>query len=105
MGKGKIMIFAPHPDDETLGCGGVLAKRIKEGYEPVIVLVTDGQHLFAYHGISDNPSPQQVARARLEETIKAIGDLGATKEQLVCLDYVNGKLDQHEGELAGTIAE
>ena len=29
----KIVIFSPHPDDATLGCGGTICKRLKGGRE------------------------------------------------------------------------
>ena len=34
------MVFAPHPDDETLGCGGTLLKYVKLGFEIHWVIVT-----------------------------------------------------------------
>lgn len=39
---GKILVFAPHPDDETLGCGGTLALLRKNGCSVKVVFVTDG---------------------------------------------------------------
>ena len=33
----KITVFAPHPDDEILGCGGTIARKKDEGYEIFIV--------------------------------------------------------------------
>lgn len=38
----RILIIAPHPDDEILGCGGVIAKYIKEGNEVKILVMTRG---------------------------------------------------------------
>ena len=38
--------FAPHPDDETWGCGGTVAKKISEGYEVLIMVLTDGRYAF-----------------------------------------------------------
>lgn len=38
----KILIFAPHPDDEILGCGGTMAKRIANGDEVFVCVVTKG---------------------------------------------------------------
>jgi LmbE family N-acetylglucosaminyl deacetylase len=38
----KIMILAPHPDDEIMGCGGILYKYFKAGTEIHIVYISDG---------------------------------------------------------------
>lgn len=43
----KILCLAPHCDDETLGCGGVLAKYAREGHDVHVAVVTgpgDGAH-------------------------------------------------------------
>lgn len=39
---GKVLVFAPHPDDETLGCGGTLALLRNNGCAVKVVFVTDG---------------------------------------------------------------
>ena len=36
----KILVFAPHPDDEVLGCGGIIAKNVKEGNDVYVCIVT-----------------------------------------------------------------
>ncbi len=36
----KTLILAPHPDDETLGCGGTMARLAAEGHEVIVGLVT-----------------------------------------------------------------
>lgn len=36
----KVLVLAPHPDDETLGCGGTIARLADEGHEVVIGLMT-----------------------------------------------------------------
>lgn len=38
----KVLVFAPHPDDEILGVGGTMAKRVKAGYEVYVCIVTKG---------------------------------------------------------------
>lgn len=40
---GRIVCFAPHPDDESLGMGGTLARLAEGGGELLVVLVTGGQ--------------------------------------------------------------
>ena len=36
----NILVLAPHPDDETLGCGGTLLKHIKSGFNVYCVIFT-----------------------------------------------------------------
>lgn len=39
----KILVFAPHPDDEILGCGGSIAKHIAQGDEVTVCIMTSGK--------------------------------------------------------------
>ncbi len=38
----KILVIAPHPDDEILGCGGMMIENIKRGNEVYVCIVTKG---------------------------------------------------------------
>lgn len=38
----KILVIAPHPDDEILGCGGMMIENIKHGNEVTVCIVTQG---------------------------------------------------------------
>lgn len=38
----KILVFAPHPDDEILGCGGTMIKHIEASNEVYVCIVTKG---------------------------------------------------------------
>lgn len=38
----KILVIAPHPDDEMLGCGGTMIKNIEAGNEVYVCIVTKG---------------------------------------------------------------
>lgn len=38
----KVLVIAPHPDDEVLGCGGTIAKHVKQGDEVFVAIVTKG---------------------------------------------------------------
>jgi LmbE family N-acetylglucosaminyl deacetylase len=39
----KVVVFAPHPDDELIGCGGSLLKRIAAGHSVTVVYMTSGE--------------------------------------------------------------
>ena len=40
----RIIIFAPHPDDEILGCAGLIQKVLKKKGKVWIVYLTNGDH-------------------------------------------------------------
>jgi LmbE family N-acetylglucosaminyl deacetylase len=95
--KGKVIVFAPHPDDETLGCGGTIAKKLAEGYDVLIVVLTDGRFLLLRSfGIDCNPTPEEVKEIRRGEVLRATKILGLTKEKVVFLDFIDGTLEENE---------
>jgi len=77
----RVLVFSPHPDDETIGVGGFIAQSIENGADVRIVLVTNGD----FHG------DEQV---RYDEFTKATQILGVPESQLVFLGYPDGKLDK-----------
>jgi len=95
--KKKAIIFSPHPDDETLACGGTIAKKLREGYEITIVFMTDGRHsLSKLFGISSDPSPIELKEIRREEAKKAAKILGLREENLFFLDFEDGTLKESD---------
>jgi LmbE family N-acetylglucosaminyl deacetylase len=95
-----MMVFAPHPDDATLGCGGIIAERVSQGCEVIIVVMTDGRHAFSKGlNISVEPTPEEVKQMRKEECIIASGILGVPKKNLFFLDFEDGTLEKHEKEV------
>src|SRR5438128_8229694 len=38
----RLLVLAPHPDDEVIGCGGLIALHLRDGRQVRIVIVTDG---------------------------------------------------------------
>jgi len=104
--KKSIIVFAPHPDDETFGCGGTIAKRLSEGYEVLIVVLTDGKYAFsALFGIDSEPTPDELKEIRKTEVRRATEILGVSDKQLLFLDYEDGTLDRNFNEVKGKIIE
>lgn len=69
----RVVVVAPHPDDEVLGCGGALALLARAGHEIVVVAVTDGE---ASHPGSMAWTPSLLARRRRDERAEGLARLG-----------------------------
>jgi LmbE family N-acetylglucosaminyl deacetylase len=102
--RGPVLIIAPHPDDETLGCGGLIAQRRSEGRRVVVVVLTDGRGLLERLGILTDPTPEEVARLRKEETRRAVKILGGDPADLRFLDFENGRLVEQKKEAVAKVA-
>lgn len=99
MKDSKIIVFSPHPDDETFGCGGTIAKRLCEGFEVSVVLMTDGRHAYSEpFGIVADPTPEELKKIRKTEEERAMRILGLRDENLVFLDFEDGTLEQNREE-------
>lgn len=83
-------VFA-HPDDETLGAGGTLARYGAEGVETYVVTATRGQS-GRYRDGSDHPGPEALGRIRETELRAAAAVLGV--KEVSVLDYVDQELDR-----------
>lgn len=52
-GSGKVVVVAPHMDDETLGCGGTIARHALAGAQVTVVFLTDGRYGTSYAGMTE----------------------------------------------------
>lgn len=69
--SGRVLVIAPHPDDETLGCGGTIARHVAAGDRVCVLVVTDGGNSRA-GGIRRD----EMRRLRAMEAVQALGALG-----------------------------
>ncbi|MCX6030033.1 MAG: PIG-L family deacetylase [Chloroflexi bacterium] len=89
----RILILAPHPDDETIACGGVIQKAIAMGLPVRVVFLTYGDNnewSFALYRRRPELLPGQVEAmglVRHDEALAAAGVLGLRPEQLTFLGY------------------
>lgn len=81
----SCMILAPHPDDESLGCGGLISLLVAHNINVSVVVTTDGS---MSHPNAKSYSPQQLAEVRKGEILNALGILGVAKEKSY---FLNGK--------------
>jgi LmbE family N-acetylglucosaminyl deacetylase len=78
----RPLILAPHPDDESLGCGGLIAASCDAGITPVVVVLTDGA---ASHPGSLAYPPDSLRQLREREAKHAVTLLGLAKQNLYFL--------------------
>jgi LmbE family N-acetylglucosaminyl deacetylase len=91
----KLMCVLVHPDDESLGMGGTLARYAAEGIETYLVTATRGER--GWRGEEkDYPGLEALGRIRETELGCAAQALGIREVNL--LSYVDGDLDQASGE-------
>jgi LmbE family N-acetylglucosaminyl deacetylase len=84
------IVFAPHPDDEVLGCGGTVALKVAAGARIRVVVMTDGR---ASHGhLIDAPS---LIKIRREEAERAAPHLGLSAGDYVFLEFQDHHLHLH----------
>jgi N-acetylglucosamine malate deacetylase 1 len=83
------LVFAPHQDDETFGCGGMIAiKRAKK--VPVnVVFLTDGKR-----SIPEGIKPEEIIKIRQQEALTALNILGVPASATHFLGHGDGTLSQ-----------
>jgi len=89
----RILILAPHPDDEVLGCGGVIQKALDMDLPLKIVFFTYGDNnewsfwVYRKHPVLMPKAIRTMALIRHDEAVKAGESLGVHPERLIFLGY------------------
>jgi LmbE family N-acetylglucosaminyl deacetylase len=86
----RLMCVLAHPDDESLGTGGMLAKYSREGVETYVVTATRGER-GRFDDKGTKPGLEIVGRTREGELRAAARELGV--REVALLDYLDGELD------------
>jgi LmbE family N-acetylglucosaminyl deacetylase len=89
----RVLVLAPHPDDESLGCGGTIARYTRTGATVALVVVSDG-------GALDDPDQgtDDLVTERSRETRAAAAALGLSQTDF--LGFPDGQLTHYRSELA-----
>lgn len=94
--KSNILILAPHADDEVLGCGATIGKKVEEGSDVYVAIMTN-----AHVGYPERYDEDGIFQVR-GEALKAHELLGIRKT--LFYDFPAPKLDQYPScEIAETI--
>ena len=98
-GISEVIVIATHPDDETLGAGGLMARASGAGIPVKVIVVTDGG---ASHPNSTSISPVHLAVLRRLEVANATGLL-APNADLIFLDFEDGTIDKNRDRVLAEI--
>lgn len=90
MSINNILCFAPHPDDEILGCGGSLIKSLKIGRQVHICYLSCGE--------SGSPkySPRKLAMIRKKEAISLSNFLGIPRKNIIFLSIPDNEISRYD---------
>lgn len=96
----SAIVFSPHPDDETLGCGGTILLKRRAGAELRVVFMTDGSSSHAHLVGRDRLRTMRAGEAR-----EATHVLGLSGADVTFLDAPDGELKQARGAVQAQVEE
>jgi len=85
--RSRVMMFAPHPDDEALCCSGVIYAAKQAGNTVKVVVVTNGDDY-------KSPASKTNGLTREAETVAAMNGLGLSTQDVIFLGYGDQSLQQ-----------
>ncbi|MCX6215488.1 PIG-L deacetylase family protein [Spirosoma sp.] len=77
---GNTLVMAPHPDDESLGCGGTIAQLCQRGYAVHVLFISDGT---MSHPKSMSYPADRLRQVREQEALEALAILGVPRENVI----------------------
>lgn len=89
----RILILAPHPDDETIGCAGIIQEAVTKGADIHVVYLTNGDHNQVAFIVYEKRLTFRkgefihMGEVRRKEAIKAMKLLGVDEKNLIFLGY------------------
>ena len=98
--KQSAIVFSPHQDDETLGCGGTILKKTQAGAIVKIVFMTDGSQSH-FHAMS----AKDLREIRSNEALAAAEKLGVASKDVMFLNITDGTLTAHKNMIIKKVKE
>ncbi|MGH8207983.1 MAG: PIG-L deacetylase family protein, partial [Steroidobacteraceae bacterium] len=94
-GAENVVVLAPHMDDETIGCGGTIARHVRAGASVRVVFLTDGRQggtadMKELEADARSGKEAELVRTRREEARLALATLGVLEMDF--LDAPDGRL-------------
>ena len=100
-GVRRLVVVSAHPDDETLGAGGLIATATAAGLDVHLLCASDGN---GSHPRSPTHTPEALAARRAEEYAAAAGELGVPASQVTRLGLPDGALADHVSAVTTALA-
>ncbi len=97
----RLLVVGAHPDDETLGAGGLIHAAARAGRAVEVVTATVGE---GSHPHSPTHSRERLADVRRNELHAALAEL-APDAVVRCLDVPDGEVAAHVADLVATLVE
>jgi len=99
------VVVSPHPDDETLGVGGLLAALLARRWSVCVVAVTDGEAAYGRQGPLTAQRLAERRRGEQEEALQRLGgDRGARRISVVRLGMPDGGVEALREDLSAALA-
>ena len=99
---GRIVLVAPHPDDEVFGAAGLVQHSVASGLQLQIVAVTDGE---SSHPHSKAAARSELAHLRSRETLLGLRRLGVDAPQITRLGLPDGDVGRYASALQRALEE
>ena len=99
--SGRTVVVAAHPDDETLGAGGLLRELAAAGRPADVVVVTDGA---GSHPGSSTLTPADLVRRRADEVVRAVALLSPASHVRL-LGFPDGEVREHRAEVTSALRD
>lgn len=96
----RLVVVSPHPDDEVLACGGLMASAQAAGTPVLVVSVTDGES--CYPGQPQWP-PVRLRAVRRQELDGALQCLGLGDAERLAWQIADGAVSASEADIAGRL--
>ena len=97
----RLVVVAPHPDDEILCAGGMMRWTARSGRDVVVVAVSDGE---GSHTRSAVVTPDELRARRADERTEALARMGVPATTVVRLGFPDGGCAEHVDDIADAIA-
>jgi len=83
----RILVFSPHPDDETIAAGGFMHQAVSIGAKVEIICITDGNR-------------RKLKKTRYAELKKVTSIIGVNEKNIKFYDFPDSKLKNHKSEFS-----